>query len=105
MGVAINVKSQEEVPEIMRKFVTESDGGFDYDFNKTFKALKEEQYNNKIFQEINSALRTFSALRAFMYADRNVSFTFSGSLTPFIKRSGEVASDETTTTLPIPNKR
>ena len=27
MGVAINVKSLEEVPEIMREFVTEADGG------------------------------------------------------------------------------
>jgi hypothetical protein len=43
MGVAINVKSLEEVPEIMREFVTEADGGFDYDFDKAFKALKEER--------------------------------------------------------------
>lgn len=43
MGVAINVKSLDEVPEIMREFVTESDGGFDYDADKAFKALKEER--------------------------------------------------------------
>ena len=43
MGVAINVKSLDEVPEIMREFVTEADGGFDYDFDKAFKALKEER--------------------------------------------------------------
>jgi soluble cytochrome b562 len=43
MGVAINVKSLEEVPEIMREFVTEADGGFAYDAEKAFKALKEER--------------------------------------------------------------
>ena len=43
MGVAINVKSLEEVPEIMREFVTEADGGFVYDQDKAFKALKEER--------------------------------------------------------------
>lgn len=43
MGVAINVKSLDEVPEIMREFVTEADGGFEYDSDKAFKALKEER--------------------------------------------------------------
>lgn len=43
MGVAINVKSLEDVPEIMREFVTEVDGGFEYDEAKAFKALKEER--------------------------------------------------------------
>lgn len=43
MGVAVSVKSLDEVPEIMREFVFESDGGFEYDADKAFKALKEER--------------------------------------------------------------
>ena len=43
MGVSVNVKSLDEVPEIMREFVTEADGGFDCDAERAFKALKEER--------------------------------------------------------------
>lgn len=43
MGVNINVKSIEEVPEVMREFVSESDGAFVYDADKAFKALVEER--------------------------------------------------------------
>lgn len=41
MGVSVNVNSLDELPEIMREFVIEADGGFDYDAVKAFKALKE----------------------------------------------------------------
>ena len=47
MGVGLNVKSLDEVPEIMREFVTKADGGFDYDEARSFKALKEEREGGK----------------------------------------------------------
>lgn len=43
MGVNINIRSIEEVPEVMREFVSESDGAFVYDADKAFKALVEER--------------------------------------------------------------
>lgn len=43
MAITVNAKSIEEVPEIMREFVTESDGAFVYDEEKAFKALVEER--------------------------------------------------------------
>jgi hypothetical protein len=43
VGVAIKVNSLDDVPEIMREFVSEADGGFEYDADKAFKALKEER--------------------------------------------------------------
>ena len=51
MGVAINVKSQEEVPEIMRKFVTESDGGLIMTSTRHSKRSKKNSTIIKFFRK------------------------------------------------------
>ena len=63
MGVAIDVKSLEEVPEIMREFVTEADGGFDYDFDKAFKALKEEREGRRADRKELASLYKLAQIR------------------------------------------
>lgn len=43
MAVKISAESLEEVPEVMREFVSESDGALVYDEERAFKALVEER--------------------------------------------------------------
>lgn len=59
MAVQIEVKSLEEVPEIMREFVTEQEGTFQFDPDKAFKALKEER---EISKTAKAAYAPFKAL-------------------------------------------
>ncbi|MBO5681820.1 MAG: hypothetical protein J6T08_08930 [Lentisphaeria bacterium] len=47
MAVPLNVSSMEEVPEIMREFVTEDNGVFNHDADRAFAALKAERANSK----------------------------------------------------------
>jgi hypothetical protein len=43
MSIQQNVKSLEELPEVMREFVEERDGAFFYDAEKAFNALVNER--------------------------------------------------------------
>lgn len=43
MAIKISAESLEEVPEVMREFVSESDGALVYDEERAFKALVEER--------------------------------------------------------------
>ena len=47
MAVPLNVSSMEEVPEIMREFVTEDNGVFSHDADRAFAALKTERANSR----------------------------------------------------------
>lgn len=57
MGVNINIRSIEEVPEVMREFVSESDGAFVYDADKAFKALVEERNGRRADRKELSAFK------------------------------------------------
>lgn len=59
MAVPLNVTSIEELPESMREFVTEADGGFHYDADSAFAALKQERVNSKTAR---NSLAPFKAL-------------------------------------------
>jgi len=47
MAIQVTAKSLDEIPEVMREFVTENDGVFSYDEEKAFAALKTERENAK----------------------------------------------------------
>ena len=47
MAIQVNVGGINEVPEIMREFVTENNGVFSYDEEKAFQALKNERESAK----------------------------------------------------------
>lgn len=58
MAITIAVKNGEEIPEVMKEFVTEADGVYTYDEERAFKALKAERENAK------SARNELSAFKA-----------------------------------------
>ena len=47
MAIQVNVGGINDVPEIMREFVTENNGVFTYDEEKAFQALKTERESAK----------------------------------------------------------
>ena len=47
MAIPLKVESLEAIPEIMREFVTEVDGGFEFADDKAFQALKNEREISK----------------------------------------------------------
>lgn len=59
MAIQVTAKSLDEIPEVMREFVTENDGVFSYDAEKAFAALKTERENAK---NARNALAPFKAL-------------------------------------------
>lgn len=60
MAIQIAVKSSEEIPEVMREFVTENDGVYSYDEDKAFKALKAERENSKAARNELSAFKALN---------------------------------------------
>lgn len=61
MSIAIVAKGMDDIPEVMREFVTESDGAYVYDEDKAFKALKEEREGRRTDRK---ELAVFKALGA-----------------------------------------
>ena len=59
MAIPLKVESLESVPEIMREFVTEVDGGFEFADDKAFQALKNER---EISKNTKAALSPYKAL-------------------------------------------
>ena len=59
MAIQVTAKSLDEIPEVMREFVTGSDGVFSYDEEKAFAALKTERENARTAR---GALVQFRAL-------------------------------------------
>lgn len=59
MAIPLKVESLESVPEIMREFVTEVDGGFEFADDKAFQALKNER---EISKNAKAALSPYKAL-------------------------------------------
>ena len=59
MAIPLKVESLESVPEIMREFVTEVDGGFEFSDDKAFQALKNER---EISKNAKAALSPYKAL-------------------------------------------
>lgn len=59
MAVNVQVNSIDEIPEVMREFVTENDGVFSYDEERAFNALKNERVTSKTAR---AELKKFSDL-------------------------------------------
>lgn len=69
MAIPLKVESLEAIPEIMREFVSEVDGGFEFADDKAFQALKNER---EISKTTKAALSPFKALN--MSADQLAAF-------------------------------
>lgn len=59
MAIPLNVQSMDAIPEIMREFVTEVDGNYEFADDKAFQALKNER---EISKTAKAALSPFKAL-------------------------------------------
>ena len=59
MSVTVQASNFEEIPEIMRNFVTETDGGFVYDEEKALNAIVKER---EISKTLKNELKAFKAL-------------------------------------------